>query len=276
MNEGKSILTEEERAQKRASMLVESHPKSHIKSIIGVTSGKGGVGKSTITSLFASHFHQKGYKVGIIDADITGPSIPKAFNLHERISGTQDGWYPEETAFGIKVISINLMLDHETDPVLWRGPLISNMVKRFYTDVIWDDIDILFVDFPPGTSDVAITMFQSIPLSGVIVVTSPQDLVKMIVNKAIHMAEKMRIPVLGLVENMAYFECPTCHQKYELFGKSKIQEIADEHGVPLLLQLPINPNVATFYDDGKIEEVQLITVDQAIEKLIHGNHLNLN
>lgn len=276
MNEQKGMLTEEERAQKRAAMLVQSHPKSHIKSIIGVTSGKGGVGKSTITSLFASHFQKRGLKIGIIDADITGPSIPKAFDLHTRISGTEEGWYPEESFSGIKVISINLMLESETDPVLWRGPLISNMVKRFYTDVIWGDIDVLLVDFPPGTSDVAITMFQSLPLSGVIVVTSPQDLVSMIVNKAMHMAEKMRIPVLGLVENMSYFECPNCHQSFELFGHSKIREIAKEHDVELLAKLPIDPMIASLYDDGKIEEVESKIISKAIDTLIKDHHLNLH
>ncbi|MBN2300694.1 MAG: Mrp/NBP35 family ATP-binding protein [Acholeplasmataceae bacterium] len=268
MNEEKNMLTEEERKQKKAAMLVSSHLKSNIKSIIGVTSGKGGVGKSTITSLFASHYQKMGYKVGIIDADITGPSIPKAFDLHKRIGGSNEGWYPEETLSGIKVISINLMLENETDPVLWRGPLLSNMVKKFYTDVIWGDIDVLFVDFPPGTSDVAITMFQSIPLTGVVVVTSPQDLVSMIVDKAIHMAEKMQIPVLGLIENMSYFECPSCHETYEIFGKSKIMEIAKTHHVPLLAQLPINPQVANFYDDGKIEKIELDAIYQTLSTII--------
>jgi Mrp family chromosome partitioning ATPase len=276
MNNEKSALSEEERSQKRESMLAQSHNKSNIKSIIGITSGKGGVGKSTTTSLFASHLQKRGLKVGIIDADITGPSIPKAFGLSTKISGTQEGWYPDETRSGIKVISTNLMLDSETDPVLWRGPLISKMVKSFYSDVIWGDIDVLLVDFPPGTSDVAITMFQSLPLSGVLVVTSPQDLVSMIVKKAIHMAEKMGIPVLGLIENMSYFECPNCHQKWELFGHSKIEDIAKEYHVELLAKLPINPMIASSYDGGKIEEIKSVIIQKAIDILLENNHLSLH
>ncbi len=268
MNSKQSPLTEEEKKQKRMAMLETPNQNSHIKSIIGVISGKGGVGKSIVTALLASEIRQKGYHVGIIDADITGPSIPKGFNVHERMGASDGAWIPGESNAGIRIVSINLMLEHETDPVLWRGPLISNMVKKFYTDVNWGDIDVLLVDFPPGTGDVAITAFQSIPLSGVVVVTSPQDLVSMIVTKAINMAAKMQIPVLGIVENMSYFTCPECQKSYNIFGESKIEDIALKHGVDVLAKLPIDPTLASAYDNGVIEDAICPMIADAADVLL--------
>ncbi len=252
---------------------LSAHSGTTIHQIIGVTSGKGGVGKSTITALLATHAQKKGYRVGILDADITGPSIPQAFHVHQRLMGDETGWHPEVSTSGIKMISVNLMLEHETDPVLWRGPMISNMVKQFYTQVLWDEIDLLLVDFPPGTSDVAITMFQVIPLSGIVVVTSPQNLVSMIVQKAIHMAEKMNIPLLGIIENMAYFECPTCHQHHEIFGHSNLATIAETYHVPLLAKLPINPRIAQLYDAGQIEDLYVKEIDDLLNNLLLCNPL---
>ncbi|MGD9605834.1 MAG: P-loop NTPase [Bacilli bacterium] len=274
MKQSDHELTDEEKDKKKAELRVFPHPKSHIKQIIGITSGKGGVGKSTITSLLASHANKQNVRVGIIDADVSGPSIPQAFGLHSRLTGNDEGLIPEETSSGIKIVSVNLMLDQETNPLIWRGPLISNLIKKFYTDVIWGDIDVLFVDFPPGTSDVAITMFQSIPINGVVVITSPQDLVSMIVSKAIHMAEKMNVAVFGLIENMSYFECPKCHTKHEIFGHSKIQEVANEHNIPLLAKLPIKPLVSSLYDEGRIEELKLDAIDEIIGALFNDQPIN--
>jgi len=246
--------SKDERAKKREAMRAVPNPESRIRHVIGVVSGKGGVGKSIVTALLASEIRSTGLNVGIIDADITGPSIPKGFGVHTRMGGTDAGWIPEKTRSGIDIVSINLMLDQETDPVLWRGPLISNMVKKFYTDVVWNDIDVLLVDFPPGTGDVAITFFQSVPLDGVVVVTSPQDLVSMIVAKAVNMARKMDVPVLGVVENMSYFTCPDCHKSFNIFGKSKIDDVALEHGIDVLAKIPIDPALASSYDKGLIED----------------------
>jgi Mrp family chromosome partitioning ATPase len=277
MSETQRPLTEEEKKAKRKAMLETPHPHSHIKNIIGVISGKGGVGKSIVTALLASEIRQKGYKVGIIDADITGPSIPQGFNIHERMGARDGAWIPEDSKTGIRIVSINLMLEHETDPVLWRGPLISNMVKKFYTDVVWNEIDVLLVDFPPGTGDVAITCFQAMPLSGVVVVTSPQDLVSMIVSKAVHMADKMQIPILGIVENMSYFTCPDCQKSYHIFGESKIEDIALEHGVDVLGKLPIDPALASAYDHGAIEDTicpkMTDIADELLKKLSLDHHV---
>lgn len=273
MNE--HILTDEEKKAKKASMQINLNQKSHIGHVIGITSGKGGVGKSTVTSLLATHLATKGYHVGIIDADLTGPSIPKGFNLHQRLSANKEGWIPEITSTGIKVVSINLMIENETDPVLWRGPLISNMVKKFYQEVIWGDIDFLLVDFPPGTSDVAITLFQSIPFLGVIIVTSPQDLVSMIIQKALHMAQKMQVPVLGLVENYSYFECPICHTKHEIFGKSNIEEIVRKNNIALLAKIPIDNQIATAFDQGNIEEISSKIIDEMVNEILQNLNLDL-
>ena len=239
----------------RSDFSAPMNPGSQIKHVIAVMSGKGGVGKSLVTSALASAAAKAGKKVGILDADITGPSIPKAFGLHDRATGDDDGIYPVPTPGGIKVMSLNLLADDETDPVVWRGPVIAGAVKQFWTDVVWGDVDYLFVDMPPGTGDVPLTVFQSLPVDGVIVVTSPQDLVSMIVTKALKMAQIMEMPVLGLVENFAYFQCPDCGKKHEIFGKSHIDQVATENHVPVLARLPMDPNLAAACDAGNIEEL---------------------
>lgn len=226
---------------------------SSVKKVIGVVSGKGGVGKSMVTALSALAATRHGYKTGIMDADITGPSIPKMFGIHEKAAGSEFGILPVQTPMEIKIMSINLLIENETDPVVWRGPVIGGVVQQFWTDVIWEDLDVLFIDMPPGTGDVPLTVFQSIPVDGIIVVTSPQDLVSMVVAKAVNMARLMNIPVLGLVENMSYFECPDCGSKHEIFGPSKAEEVAVEHGIKLLEKLPINPLLSSEADAGKIE-----------------------
>jgi len=241
--------------------------KSSIKKVIGIVSGKGGVGKSLVTSLMACAMNRKGYNVGILDADITGPSIPKCFGLKEMAGATEDGMYPVKTATGIDVMSINLLLEEETTPLVWRGPVIAGAVKQFWTDVIWQDVDFMFVDMPPGTGDVPLTVFQSIPVDGIIVVTSPQELVSMIVKKALNMAKLMNIPVLGLVENMSYFKCPDCDKEHKIYGESHIDEIAAENGLEVLGKLPIDPMIAHSCDAGKIEIVEGDWLDRAAEKL---------
>ncbi len=257
----------EKKSKKSINQKVEAHTGSHIKRIIGVLSGKGGVGKSTVTALLASAMKKQGERVGIIDADITGPSIPKAFNVSERMKADKTGWFPEISESGVKIVSINLMLENESDPVIWRGPLASKTVKGFYANVVWGDIDTLLVDFPPGTGDVAITMMQSVPLDGVIIVTSPQDLVSMIVRKAINMTSKMGVPILGLVENMSYFICPNCKQRYNIFGESHIKDIAGQYNLNVLGQLPIDPKISELYDQGKIDDVNHKGIEDAVKGL---------
>ena len=240
-----------------ASLIAAPHPNSKIKKVIGVVSGKGGVGKSAVTELLAVSFAKRGFHCGILDADITGPSIPKAFGITEKAMGNETTIFPVASKkYGIDIISINLLLQNDTDPVVWRGPVIGGTVKQFWTDVLWDDIDYLFVDMPPGTGDVALTVFQSIPVDGIVVVTSPQDLVSMIVGKAMKMASMMNIPVLGLVENMSYVTCPDCGRKIEIFGKSHIADVAGQYSVPVLARLPINPALAAACDNGAIEEFE--------------------
>ena len=229
------------------------HPESHIGKVFGVVSGKGGVGKSMVTSQLAVSLRRKGYRVGILDADITGPSIPKAFGMHEKSVGTENALLPCVSSTGIEVMSINLLLDDETDPVIWRGPVIGGVVTQFWTDVLWD-VDYLLVDMPPGTGDVTLSVFQSIPLSGIVVVASPQELVGMVVEKAVKMAEKMAVPIVGLVENMSYLVCPDCGRNIYLFGEGKCAEAAKKHGIPLLAQMPIDPQLAALTDEGRIEE----------------------
>ena len=229
---------------------------SSIKHVIGVMSGKGGVGKSSVTSMLAVHMQRLGYKVGILDADITGPSIPKAFGIKQRANNDEAlGILPVESMNGMKVMSINVLLDNEDDPVIWRGPVIAGVVKQFWTDVYWGDLDYLFVDMPPGTGDVTLTVFQSIPLDGVVVVTSPQGLVSLIVKKAYNMAEKMNIPVIGLVENMSYVKCPDCSKEINIYGNSKIEEFAKELNVPVLGKMPLDADIARLCDEGKIEDM---------------------
>lgn len=227
---------------------------SSIEKTIAIMSGKGGVGKSSVTSLIAVGLQKKGYKVGILDADITGPSIPRIFGINNRKAEVAEiGMYPEATASGIQIISINLFLDKQETPVIWRGPLLANMVKQFYTDVVWGDLDYLLIDLPPGTGDVPLTLMQSVPLDGLIIVSSPQDLVKMIVDKSINMARILGVPILGLVENMSYFECPKCKEKTNVFGESRIEEIAKDMNIKIIAKLPIDPILAKLCDEGKIE-----------------------
>ena len=241
------------REKEKTSFLEAPHATTHIKRIIGVVSGKGGVGKSMVTSLLSVLANRVGLKTGILDADITGPSIPKAFGLHEHANGTDMGILPVETKTGIRVMSLNLLTENETDPVVWRGPMIAGVVKQFWTDVLWGDLDVLFIDMPPGTGDVPLTVFQSIPVDGIVVVTSPQELVGMIVEKAVNMAGMMNIPVLGIVENMSYIECPDCKKHIDVFGPSHLDELAGRYGIPEKAQLPIDANLARACDAGLVE-----------------------
>ena len=240
-------------AQKQQDFKVNAHPLSNIKKVIAVVSGKGGVGKSLVTSLLAVNMNRAGKHSAILDADITGPSIPKLFGIHEKALGNEDGILPCKSKTGIDVMSINLLLENDTDPVVWRGPVIAGTVKQFYTDVIWRDVDFMFVDMPPGTGDVPLTVFQSLPIAGIVVVTSPQDLVSMIVEKAVNMARMMNIPVLGIVENMSYYECSHCGERSEIFGRSHIDETAHRFNIPAAARLPINPKLAAASDAGLIE-----------------------
>lgn len=237
------------------SLLVAPHPNSKIGKVIGVVSGKGGVGKSMVTDLLAVEFARRGYHCGILDADITGPSIPKAFGITEKAQGNETTIFPVKSKkYGVDIMSINVLLENESDPVVWRGPVIGGTVRQFWSDTLWDNVDYLFVDMPPGTGDVALTVFQNIPIDGIVVVTSPQDLVSMIVGKAMKMASLMNIPVLGLVENMSYALCPDCGKKIHVFGESHISEIAEEYHVPVLAQMPINPALASACDNGTVED----------------------
>lgn len=239
--------------QQPEDFLKPANQYSNIKKVIGVVSGKGGVGKSMVTSLLAVMMNRRGYKTAILDADITGPSIPKAFNLKEKAVANDLGIMPVTTKTGIETMSVNLMLEDDTDPVVWRGPVIAGAVEQFWTDVIWGKIDYMFIDMPPGTGDVPLTVFQSIPIDGIVIVTSPQELVSMIVTKAVKMAEMMNVPILGLVENMSYFECPDCGTQYQIFGESHIEEVAAKHALDVMARLPMNPKLAAACDKGMIE-----------------------
>ena len=232
-----------------------ANAKSKVKKVIAVVSGKGGVGKSTVTASLAAAMAKRGRKVAVLDADITGPSIPTAFGIHERAMATEDGIQPAVTPGGIKLMSLNLLTENETDPVIWRGPVIAGVVTQFWTDVVWGDVDYMFVDMPPGTGDVPLTVFQSLPVDGIIVVTSPQDLVSMIVSKAVNMAKMMSIPLLGVIENYSYYQCPDCGAKHAIFGESRLDEVARELALPILARLPIDPTVAAAFDAGKMEAV---------------------
>ena len=253
------------------SFLAEPNPLSSVKKVIGVVSGKGGVGKSLITSMMAVLLNRRGYHTAILDADVTGPSIPKCFGVKQQVLGTEQGIIPATTKTGIDMISVNLLLEDESAPVVWRGPVIAGTVKQFWTDVIWKDVDYMFVDMPPGTGDVPLTVFQSIPLDGIVIVTSPQELVSLVVSKAVNMAKKMNIPILGLVENMSYVVCPDCGKKIEIFGKSKTEETAKEQGLELLARVPFDPELAALCDAGEIEKSTnhaLDAVAEKVEKLI--------
>lgn len=253
------------------SLLAKPHELSHIKKVISVVSGKGGVGKSLITSLLAVLAKREGFEAAILDADITGPSIPKAFGLHEKPEGNEFGFYPVKTKTGISVMSLNLLTENETDPVVWRGPLIAGTVKQFWTDVIWGNVDYMFIDMPPGTGDVPLTVFQSIPVDGLIIVASPQELVGMIVEKAINMARMMNIPVLALVENMSYIACPDCGKEIHMFGKSHMNEIAERHGIQTVARLPIDSKLAAACDAGMIELFDGSWLDGVMKELTKGN-----
>ncbi len=251
--------------RKAESLLAPANPHSNVKKVIAVVSGKGGVGKSTVTSMMAVAMQKLGYRTAILDADITGPSIPKAFGLHEPAMGDDNGILPAVTKSGLKVMSINLLLPSETDPVVWRGPVVAGAVKQFWTDVCWGDVDYMFVDLPPGTGDVPLTVFQSLPVDGVILVTSPQSLVSMIVEKAVNMARMMNVPVYGFVENYSYFRCPDCGKHIEIFGKSHLDEVALSYSLPVLARLPIDPQVAAKFDAGEMEQADVSGVLPAAE-----------
>ncbi len=257
--------------RKEPNDLIEKlHEKSKVKKVFGVVSGKGGVGKSLVTSLMAVAMNRKGYHTAILDADVTGPSIPKAFGIRDKANGDEFGIYPIHSSTGIDIMSINLLLENDSDPVVWRGPMIAGTVKQFWTDVIWDDIDFMFIDMPPGTGDVPLTVFQSIPVDGIIIVTSPQELVSMIVGKAVKMAKMMDIPIVGLVENMSYFKCPDNDKDYKIFGDSHIEEIGDKYNLPIMAKLPIDPKIAAACDQGMIEFYENSWLDSVAEALVEG------
>jgi len=240
-------------SQKKTSLIENLNELSRVGKVIAVVSGKGGVGKSLVTSLLAVNSQRKDYRTAILDADITGPSIPKTFRLTERVTGGDNYLFPVETKTGIQVMSLNLLLENETDPVVWRGPVIAGTVKQFWTDVVWKDVDYMYIDMPPGTGDVPLTVFQSIPVDGIVIVTTPQDLVSVIVEKAVKMAKLMNVPILGIVENMSYFECPDCGKKHEIYGSSKVDEVAGRFGIPNVAKLPIDPKFTALVDKGAIE-----------------------
>ena len=256
------------RTAEQTSFLEPLNPASSVKKVIGVVSGKGGVGKSLVTAMMAVKMNSKGKHTAILDADITGPSIPKAFGLNNNmVMMTKDNlMIPATSALGIDIMSANLLLDNDTDPVIWRGPVIAGAVKQFWNETLWEDVDYMFVDMPPGTGDGPLTVFQSLPVNGIIIVTSPQELVSMIVAKAVKMAQKMNIPIIGLVENMSYLECPDCGKKISVFGESHIDEIAKEYSIPVLAKLPIDPKVAEHVDNGTIEYLERDWFDLAAEK----------
>ena len=255
-------------SREKTSLLEKPHEMSSVKKVIGIVSGKGGVGKSIVTSMLAVLMSRRAHKTAILDADITGPSIPKAFGVRGEVMGDgAGGIFPLESKTGIKMMSVNLLLPEETTPVVWRGPVIAGTVKQFWTDVIWDDVDFMFVDMPPGTGDVPLTVFQSIPLDGIIIVTSPQELVSMIVAKAANMAQMMNIPVLGIVENMAYFKCPDCGKDHNIYGESHIAEVAEKFGYDVLARMPIDPRLAALCDKGMLELMENDYLDKAAEKL---------
>ena len=263
----------EDCSSRTAPPKTQTNAQSNIKHAIAIVSGKGGVGKSLVTSMIATALHRRGLSIGVLDADITGPSIPKVFGIEDKLRANEFGILPSESQGGIKVVSTNLVLPEDTTPVLWRGAVISGIVKQFYSEVVWGDIDYLLIDMPPGTGDVPLTVYQSISIDGVIIVTAPQDLVSMIVGKAINMARTMNVPVLGIVENMSYFECPDCASKHEIFGASKIAAIAEEYGIERTAQIPILPDLASHMDAGKVEDMVIAALDAFVSEVI-GNESN--
>ena len=255
--------------EQKQDMRLAQNEFSNVKKVIGVVSGKGGVGKSLVTSLLASAFQTMGKQTAVLDADVTGPSIPKAFGVKQGIEQSAMGLIPAESKTGIRIMSVNLLLEKEDAPVVWRGPVISGIIQQFWNEVAWGDVDYMFVDMPPGTGDVPLTVFQNLPIDGIVVVTTPQDLVTMIVKKAYNMANLMNVPIIGLVENMSYFECPDCGKKHSIFGESKIEEVSAELGLPVLARLPINPKTAALVDKGAVElagEDDIKSAVEAIEK----------
>ncbi|QNK41648.1 Mrp/NBP35 family ATP-binding protein [Caproicibacter fermentans] len=253
--------------------LAKPNPQSKIDRVIGVVSGKGGVGKSLVTSLLAVQLNRRGYHTGVLDADVTGPSIPKVFGIHQHAMGNENGIVPVKTRTGIDVISVNLLLEDENAPVVWRGPIIANVVKQFWTDVVWKDVNYLFVDMPPGTGDVPLTVFQSIPLDGIVIVTSPQELVSMIVSKAVSMAKMMNIPILGIVENMSYVKCPDCGKEITVFGESHLEQTAQKFGLKVLGRCPLDPKVSAECDAGNAEDIEAPWLSDAadeVERLTKG------
>ncbi len=254
--------------RKPSSMLKRTNALSSVKKVIAVVSGKGGVGKSFVTALLASEARRRGFSTGVIDADVTGPSMPKMFGLTEKADGTEYGILPVTSKTGVEIVSANLFLEDETQPVVWRGPVISGMVSQFWTDVIWNEVDYMFVDMPPGTGDVPLTVFQSLPVDGIVIVTSPQELVSMIVQKAVNMAKMMHVPVIGLVENMSYAECPCCGEKFFPYGEGKTEESARAAGLKLLAKLPIRPANARLADEGKVEEIDPSLIAPVMEAVI--------
>ncbi len=247
---------------------LETHPGTKIKKVIAVVSGKGGVGKSLVTSQLATLTQKKGYKVGVLDADITGPTMARAFGISEHLGACEDGIIPQETPQGIKVVSTNMVLPDETTPVLWRGSIISNLIRQFFSEVLWGELDYLFIDMPPGTGDVALTVYQSLPVDGIVIVTAPQDLVSMIVGKAINMADMMEVPVLGIVENMAYFKCPDCGSEHKVFGPSDIQALAAEYNIGLTVSLPLDSGFAERMDKGEAEQFDVPELHDFADKLL--------
>lgn len=250
------------------SLFAKLNEHSKVKKVIGIVSGKGGVGKSLVTSLLAVAAQRKGLRAAIMDADITGPSIPKSFGVHEKARASQMGMMPSLSSNGIQIMSLNLISENETDPVIWRGPVIAGVVKQFWTDVVWKDVDIMFIDMPPGTGDVPLTVFQSIPVDGIVIVSSPQELVGMIVEKAVNMASMMDKEVIALVENMSYLKCPDCGKEIKIFGESNIEKIAKKHNIKLTAKLPIDPSIASLVDSGKIEESDVSALDEILEKIL--------
>ena len=249
----------------KESMIKPLNEKSSVKKVIGVVSGKGGVGKSLVTAMLAVNMANRGYHAAVLDADITGPSIPKAFGIQGRVEADEDGIIPARTVKGIDIMSTNLILENDTDPVVWRGPVIAGAVEQFWTECLWEDVDYMFVDMPPGTGDVPLTVFQSLPVDGIIIVTSPQELVGMIVAKAVNMAKKMNVPILGIVENMSYLECPDCGKHINVFGESHTEQVAEEYGLKLLAQIPIDPKIAQMVDGGQVEYIEMPWFEEAVK-----------
>lgn len=256
-----------DRKEPQNEFFVALNEKSSVRKVIGIVSGKGGVGKSLVTSMLAVNMNRKGYSTAIMDADITGPSIPKAFGIHGKAVSDGKSLMPKRSDTGINIMSVNLILENETDPVIWRGPIVAGVVKQFWSDVQWGDVDYMFVDMPPGTGDVPLTVFQSLPVDGIIVVTSPQELVSMIVAKASNMAKMMNVPILGIVENMSYLNCPDCGKKINVFGESKVEQVAADQGIEHFARVPIDPNIASLVDNGAIEQYDTSMLDGLVDTI---------